>query len=106
MVLVGGAIAVFESYQGVPYGAAILFALRALFWLITTKTPFGRHVYAVGGSAEAARRAGINVVGIRIACFTLCSTLAAVGGILWLHVLLRQRARSTRCCYSMRSQRP
>ena len=81
-VLVGGAIAVFQSYQGVPYVAAILFALIALFWLIMTKTSFGRHVYAVGGSAEAARRAGINVVGIRIACFTLCSTLAAVGGII------------------------
>jgi D-xylose transport system permease protein len=54
--------------------------LIALFWLIMTKTSFGRHVYAVGGSAEAARRAGINVVGIRMACFTLCSTLAAVGG--------------------------
>jgi D-xylose transport system permease protein len=82
-LLVGGAIAVFENYHGVPYGVAILFGLIALFWLITTKTPFGRHIYAVGGSAEAARRAGINVVGIRIACFTLCSTLAAVGGIVY-----------------------
>jgi D-xylose transport system permease protein len=81
-VLVVGAVVVFQSYQGVPYAAAILFALIALFWLIMTKTSFGRHVYAVGGSAEAARRAGINVVGIRIACFALCSTLAAVGGIL------------------------
>ena len=81
-LLVGGAVAVFVSYQGVPYVAAILFALIALFWLIMTKTSFGRHVYAVGGSAEAARRAGINVVVIRMACFTLCSTLAAVGGII------------------------
>ena len=81
-VLVVGAVVVFQSYQGVPYAAAILFALIVLFWLIMTRTSFGRHVYAVGGSAEAARRAGINVVGIRIACFTLCSTLAAVGGIL------------------------
>jgi len=81
-VLVIGAVAVFQSYQGVPYAAAILFALIAFFWLIMTKTSFGRHVYAVGGNAEAARRAGINVVGVRIACFTLCSTLAAVGGIL------------------------
>src|SRR6266480_592476 len=82
-LLVGGAIVVFESYHGVPYNAAILFGLIALFWLIMTKTSFGRHVYAVGGSAEAARRAGINVVGIRIVCFTLCSTLAAVGGIVF-----------------------
>jgi D-xylose transport system permease protein len=81
-LLVGGAVAVFVSYQGVPYPAAILFGLITLFWLIMTKTPFGRHVYAVGGGSEAARRAGINVVGIRVACFTLCSTLAAVGGII------------------------
>jgi D-xylose transport system permease protein len=81
-LLVGGAVAVFVSYQGVPYPAAILFGLILLFWLIMTKTSFGRHVYAVGGSAEAARRAGINVVGIRVAAFTLCSTLAAVGGII------------------------
>jgi D-xylose transport system permease protein len=81
-LLVGGAVAIFVSYQGVPYAAAILFGLIALFWLIMTKTSFGRHVYAVGGSGEAARRAGINVVVIRMACFTLCSTLAAVGGII------------------------
>ncbi len=81
-VLVLGAVVVFESYQGVPYSTAILFGLITLFWLILTKTAFGRHVYAVGGNSEAARRAGINVVGIRIAAFTLCSTLAAVGGVI------------------------
>jgi D-xylose transport system permease protein len=81
-VLVLGAVVVFESYQGVPYSTAILFGLIALFWLLLTKTAFGRHVYAVGGNSEAARRAGINVVGVRIAAFTLCSTLAAVGGII------------------------
>jgi D-xylose transport system permease protein len=83
VILVGGAVVVFESYHGVPYNAAILFGLIAFFWLIMTKTSFGRHVYAVGGGAEAARRAGINVVGIRIVGFTLCSTLAAVGGIVF-----------------------
>ena len=81
-VLVLGAVAVFESYQGVPYSTALLFGLITLFWLILTKTAFGRHVYAVGGNSEAARRAGINVVGIRIVAFTLCSTLAAVGGVI------------------------
>ncbi len=80
-VIVLGMVTLFQSYQGVPYATAILVALIVLFWIILTKTPFGRHVYAVGGNNEAARRAGINVVGIRIAVFTLCSTLAAVGGI-------------------------
>ncbi len=82
VVIVEGAVVLFENYQGVPYSTAILFFLILLFWLILTKTPFGRHIYAVGGSAEAARRAGINVTAIRIAVFTLCSTLAVVGGIL------------------------
>lgn len=81
-VLVAAAVAAFESYNGVPYSTAILFGLILLFWLILTKTGFGRHIYAVGGNLEAARRAGINVVGIRIAVFTLCSTLVAVAGII------------------------
>ncbi len=80
-VVVVAAIVVFESYQGVPYPTAILFGFIILFWLILTKTSFGRHIYAVGGNAEAARRAGINVVGVRIAAFVLCSMLAAVGGV-------------------------
>lgn len=81
-VLVGAAVAAFESYNGVPYSTAILFGLILLFWLILTKTGFGRHIYAVGGNQEAARRAGISVVGIRIAIFTLCSTLTAVAGVI------------------------
>ena len=75
-------IAGFQSYQGVPLVSLIMISIIMLFWLLTTKTAFGRHVYAVGGNAEAARRAGINVVGLRIAIFTLASTLASIGGIL------------------------
>ncbi|NLT56427.1 MAG: ABC transporter permease, partial [Actinomycetales bacterium] len=50
--------------------------------LLLNRTRFGRHVYAVGGNAEAARRAGINVAGIKVTCFIIGSTLAAVAGIL------------------------
>lgn len=90
VVVVEGVIAVLENtpspipgnYLGVPNAAAILFALILFFWIVLTKTRFGRHIYAVGGNAEAARRAGINVVFIRMAVFILCSALAAVGGIL------------------------
>jgi len=82
VVVVEGALALFESYHGVPNSTAILFSLILVVWLVLTKTPFGRHIYAVGGNIEAARRAGINVVFIRVAVFTLCSALAAVGGIL------------------------
>lgn len=80
-VLAGAAVAAFESYNGVPYSTALLFGLILLFWLILTRTGFGRHIYAVGGNLEAARRAGINVIAIRVAVFTLCSVLAAVAGV-------------------------
>jgi len=82
VVIVEGAATLFWSYQGLPYSTAILFFFILLFWLILSKTPFGRHIYAVGGNAEAARRAGINVAAIRIIAFTLCSTLGVLGGIL------------------------
>ncbi|GAC1357280.1 MAG: ABC transporter permease [Ktedonobacteraceae bacterium] len=82
IVVIEGAVILFQSYQGVPNSTAILFALILIVWVVLTKTPFGRHIYAVGGNIEAARRAGINVVFIRVAVFTLCSALAAVGGIL------------------------
>ncbi|HEX6543865.1 MAG TPA: inner-membrane translocator [Ktedonobacterales bacterium] len=76
------ALLIFESYRGIPYSTLILIGTLLLFWLIMRFTGFGRHVYAVGGNAEAARRAGIGVVGIRLAIFTLASLLAALGGIL------------------------
>ena len=90
VVIVEGMVAILENtpgptpgtYLSVPNSVAILFALILLFWLVLTRTSFGRHIYAVGGNAEAARRAGINVTAIRIAVFTLCSTLACVGGVL------------------------
>ncbi len=82
VVIVLGAVALFQAYLGVPQSAIILVGLILLFWLILRFTAFGRHVYAVGGNAEAARRAGINVTGIRITIFMLASVLAAVGGLL------------------------
>jgi D-xylose transport system permease protein len=90
VVIVEGTIAILENtpgpapgtYLGVPNSAAILFGLILVVWLVLTKTRFGRHIYAVGGNAEATRRAGINVVFIRVIVFTLCSTLACVGGVL------------------------
>lgn len=62
----------------VPFTAVFLLALD----LLLGRTSFGRHIYAVGGNAEAARRAGINVQFIRTACFVLCSLMASVGGLL------------------------
>ena len=53
-----------------------------VFDYIIRRTRFGRHVFAVGGNAEAARRAGIHVDGSESIVFALARTLAAVGGIL------------------------
>lgn len=68
--------------QGVPSAVLIFIGFIVLFDYIIRRTQFGRSVFAVGGNAEAARRAGINVDRIRITVFILGSTLAACGGIL------------------------
>ncbi len=81
-VIVIALVVFFDNYLGVPLVALILLGLIIIFWLITTRTRFGRHIYAVGGNTEAARRAGIRVVGLRIMIFALASMLAAIGGIL------------------------
>ncbi len=76
------ATAIVNSDRGVPLALLILVALVVAFSALTTKTTFGRHIYAVGGNAEAARRAGIRVARVRTIVFVLASTLAAAGGIL------------------------
>jgi D-xylose transport system permease protein len=67
---------------GVPVAGVILLGLVVFFAWVTTRTRFGRYIYAIGGSPEAARRAGIKITRVRIAVFMLCSTLAAVGGLM------------------------
>ncbi|HET8812682.1 MAG TPA: ABC transporter permease, partial [Gaiella sp.] len=53
-----------------------------LFTWIAERTTFGRHVYAVGGNAEAARRAGINVRNIRLIVFMISGAMAGLGGVI------------------------
>ena len=75
--------------RGVPKVIVIL-GLLLVFWsFVASRTRFGRHVYAVGGSAEAARRAGIPVDRVRIAVFMISGFMAGVGGI-----MLASRLRS------------
>jgi len=71
-----------SSIKGVPEVVALLLVLLFGLTFLLSRTAFGRHVYAVGGNAEAARRAGINVRNIKLICFVICSSLAAVAGIL------------------------
>ncbi|MEU6710264.1 ABC transporter permease [Nonomuraea sp. NPDC046802] len=70
------------SLTGVPIVVPIILALLVAWTLVLRRTAFGRHLYAVGGSPEAARRAGISVDRIRISAFVICSSMAAVGGII------------------------
>jgi D-xylose transport system permease protein len=69
--------------RGVPQ-VTVLMLLLFVFWsFIASRTRFGRHVYAVGGSAEAARRAGINVDRVRILVFMIAGFMAGLGGIIF-----------------------
>ncbi|RFU83907.1 sugar ABC transporter permease [Streptomyces triticagri] len=82
-----GAALVFAVYylnrtRGVPWMFMLFVVLVLALQYVLTRTGFGRSLYAVGGNAEAARRAGINVRGVYTAAFVMCSTLAATGGVL------------------------
>ena len=70
------------TISGVPWVAPVVIALLLFWTFVLTKTRFGRHLYAVGGNAEAARRAGINVQRVRIMAFIICSSMAAISGML------------------------
>jgi len=81
-------VAVLNSDRGVPLAVLILVGFVAGMEYIARRTRFGRHVYALGGSAEAARRAGINIHAIRITVFAIAGSMAAIGGIMQASRLL------------------
>jgi D-xylose transport system permease protein len=76
------AAVVFTLDRGLPLAVCIFVGLVVVVETMLRRTRFGRHVYAVGGNMEAARRAGIKVEQVRLVVFVLASTLAAMGGIL------------------------
>jgi D-xylose transport system permease protein len=78
----GVAIILFDAYFGIPYMVVLLLVVVALLTWMTNRSVFGRYIFAIGGNADAARRAGIHVKTVRLAVFALASTLAALGGIL------------------------
>jgi D-xylose transport system permease protein len=69
------------TLAGIPYAVPVVVALLLLLTFLLGRTSFGRHVYAVGGNAEASRRAGISVTRVRVLVFVLASALAAISGI-------------------------
>jgi D-xylose transport system permease protein len=81
-VVLCATVLVLDGDRGVPLTLVIFAALVVALDLVLRHTVGGRWIYAVGGNAEAARRAGINVTAIRITAFVAASSLAAAGGIL------------------------
>jgi D-xylose transport system permease protein len=71
----------YVEIKGIPWAASICIILMIACTIGLTKTSWGRHLYATGGNAEAARRAGIDVVHLRMTAFILCSSFGALGGI-------------------------
>jgi D-xylose transport system permease protein len=89
LLALGAVVWVANDDRGIPY-VFLVVAFFFLFWtFMLNRTRLGRYIYAVGGSAEAARRAGVNVDRIRIYAFATCSFMAAVGGL-----VLASRLRS------------
>ena len=91
-MLVAGAIVVLVcnadrgrlvAIRGVPWVVLIVLGVLALWTFVLGRTRFGRYIYAIGGNAEAARRAGVNLALIRTAAFSLASLTAGIGGIIY-----------------------
>ena len=72
-----------SSIKGMPIVVPVLLAILMIGTFVLNRTVFGRHLYAVGGNAEAARRSGINVRRVRTLAFMICSGLAAIAGMLF-----------------------
>ncbi len=81
-ILVFGVVAMLNSYRGVPVLVVFLALLTGVLGWVTTSTPFGRALFAVGGNAESARRVGMDVKKVRVAAFGVVGMMAAVGGII------------------------
>ena len=77
----------FIVLQGLPWAVLVVLAILFLWTILLGRTRFGRYIYAIGGNAEAARRAGINVVRVRTLAFMLCGLTAGMTGIIYASYL-------------------
>jgi D-xylose transport system permease protein len=77
----------FTVVRGVPWVVLVVLAVVVAWSFLLSRTRFGRYVYAIGGNAEAARRAGINLSRIRVLAFTLCGLTAGIMGIVYTSYL-------------------
>jgi len=75
------------TLEGVPWVIPIVLVVLGAWSVLLQRTRYGRYVYAIGGNAEAARRAGINLTSVRTWAFALCSFTAGIGGFLYASYL-------------------
>ncbi|WP_299077675.1 ABC transporter permease [uncultured Ruegeria sp.] len=80
-VIVVAVVLTLNAYRSLPLLLVLLIAITALLGWITTNTPYGRSLFAVGGNAESARRVGMKVKRIRVSAFAIVGLMAAIGGI-------------------------
>ncbi|MGW7456637.1 sugar ABC transporter permease [Streptomyces sp. NPDC054797] len=78
-----GPAVLFNQYKGLPLAVVVFLLALIVTDFVLRRTTFGRNVFALGGSVEASRRAGINVTRIRVTVFAISSTFAAIGGLFW-----------------------
>jgi ribose transport system permease protein len=83
------------AVAGIPFSLLMMLALYAIFWVILGHTPFGRNLYAIGGSREASRLSGIRVNAHLVAVYTIAGLLAALGGIINVSQLASSAPRSS-----------
>ncbi|MEU3085148.1 sugar ABC transporter permease [Streptomyces massasporeus] len=82
-VVAYAAAIMFNQYKGLPLALLLFLVVLVAMDFLVRRTPYGRKVFALGGSVEASRRAGINVVAVRVSVFALAGLFAAVGGLFW-----------------------
>ncbi|MEU9570658.1 sugar ABC transporter permease [Streptomyces massasporeus] len=82
-VVAYAAAVMFNQYKGLPLALLLFLVVLVAMDFLVRRTPYGRKVFALGGSVEASRRAGINVVAVRVSVFAIAGLFAAVGGLFW-----------------------
>jgi D-xylose transport system permease protein len=73
--------------RGVPWVVLVVVGILVIYSFLLGRTRFGRYIYAIGGNAEASRRAGINLSRIRVAAFVLAGLTAGISGIIYASYL-------------------
>ncbi|MFF0063307.1 sugar ABC transporter permease [Streptomyces sp. NPDC005279] len=82
-VIAFAAAVMFNQYRGLPLALVLFLVVLVVTDFVLRRTTYGRKIFALGGSVEASRRAGINVTAVRVSVFAIAGTFAAVGGLFW-----------------------